>query len=33
MDQARALGALAVVDKPFQLDAMAGLILGATPGR
>jgi DNA-binding NtrC family response regulator len=31
MDEARALGALGVVDKPFELDAMAGLILGATP--
>jgi DNA-binding NtrC family response regulator len=31
VDQARALGALGVVDKPFELDTMAGLILGATP--
>lgn len=29
--EARALGAYGVVDKPFELHAMAGLILGATP--
>lgn len=31
VDEARTLGAHGVVDKPFELHAMAGLILGATP--
>ena len=29
--EARALGALGVVEKPFELDAMTALILGAPP--
>jgi hypothetical protein len=27
----RARGALGVIEKPFELDAMAGLVLGAAP--
>lgn len=30
-DEARALGALGVVEKPFELDAMTALVLGAAP--